>query len=108
MELEPGDPAHAAEATMSTEAAAKPKPEQDGHGWHVVPGFACRPRYARVCDGFCGRARGWTAPMSRADLYTPGSPQTGSLAARRVADALWFAGPPLLLRTTLTRPFFLL
>jgi hypothetical protein len=46
--------------------------------------------------------------MSRADLYTPGSPQTGSLAARRVADALWFAGPPLLLRTTLTRPFFLL
>jgi uncharacterized membrane protein YoaK (UPF0700 family) len=23
---------------------------------NVVPGFACRPRPARVCDGFCGRA----------------------------------------------------
>jgi Fusaric acid resistance protein family len=34
--------------------------------------------------------------MSRADLWTPGSPQTGSLAARRVAGALWSVGPPLL------------
>ncbi|MGH6838662.1 MAG: FUSC family protein [Methylocella sp.] len=34
--------------------------------------------------------------MSRADPLAPGSPQTGSLAARRVADALRAAGPPLL------------
>jgi uncharacterized membrane protein YccC len=63
---------------------------------HVVPGFACRPRPARVCDGVCSRARRWTALMSRADLGTHGSPQTGSLAARRVAGALRSVGPPLL------------
>jgi uncharacterized membrane protein YccC len=34
--------------------------------------------------------------MSRADLGTPGAPQTGSLAARRVAGALRSVGPPLL------------
>jgi hypothetical protein len=34
--------------------------------------------------------------MSRAALWTPGSPQTGSLAARRVAGALRSVGPPLL------------
>src|ERR1700737_1788265 len=34
--------------------------------------------------------------MSRADLGTPGSPQTGSLSARRVVGALWSVGPPLL------------
>ncbi len=34
--------------------------------------------------------------MSRADGWTPGSPQTGSLAARRVAGALRSVGPPLL------------
>src|SRR6202140_3074682 len=34
--------------------------------------------------------------MSRADGWTPGSPQTGSLAARRVAGALRSGGPPLL------------
>jgi uncharacterized membrane protein YccC len=34
--------------------------------------------------------------MSRADLGTPGSPQTGGLAARRVASVLRSVGPPLL------------
>ena len=34
--------------------------------------------------------------MSRADHWTPGSPQTGSLAAGRVAGALRSVGPPLL------------
>jgi uncharacterized membrane protein YccC len=34
--------------------------------------------------------------MSQADDWTPGSPQTGSLAARRVAGALRSVGPPLL------------
>jgi uncharacterized membrane protein YccC len=34
--------------------------------------------------------------MSQADFCTPGSPQTGSLAARRVAGALRSVGPPLL------------
>jgi Fusaric acid resistance protein family len=34
--------------------------------------------------------------MSQADGWTPGSPQTGSLAARRVAGALRSVGPPLL------------
>jgi integrase len=37
--------------------------------------------------------------MSRADLGTRGSPQTGSLAARRVAGALRSVGPPLLFTT---------
>src|SRR3984893_3941385 len=67
-----------------------------GRTWHVVPGFACRPRYARVCDGFCGRARRWTALMSRTDYWAPSPPQTGRPAAGRVAGALRAVGPPLL------------
>src|SRR3984893_1057919 len=60
-----GDPADVARARsraartlppiVGFTAGCGPRRGMRGRGWHVVPGFACRPRPARVCDGFCGR-----------------------------------------------------
>ena len=46
----------------------------------ALPTGACPARVARE---FWGRARRWAARVSRADLWAPGSPQTGRPTARR-------------------------
>ena len=46
----------------------RPRCGMRGRAWHVVFGFACRPRPARVCDGFYGQVKRSTVLMSRTDL----------------------------------------
>jgi hypothetical protein len=74
----------------------RPRCGMRGRTWHVVFGFACRPRPACVCDGFLRPS----TMMDRTD--EPNRPLDTRIATkrlaccRRVAGALRSAGPPLL------------